>query len=80
MPQAALSRDDLIEDLKTLGIQSSSVYPDLVTDMIPFQNARSTSLHNAKFFQDCVISLPMHSSLTDEEVDTVIKTMVKLLS
>lgn len=80
MPQATLGRDELISALKELGIQSSSVYPELVTDTIPFQDAKTTTIHNAKFFQECVISLPMHSSLTDEEVQVVIDTITKLLS
>ena len=79
MPQASLSRDKLILSLKELGIQSSSVYPDLVTDTEPFKDATKTSIHNSKFFQDCVISLPMHSGLTNEEVDTVIESIVRLL-
>ena len=61
--------------MKELGIQSSSVYPELVTDTLPFEDAKTTTIHNAKFFQECVISLPMHSSLTDEEVQVVIDTI-----
>jgi len=80
LPQAALTRDELIEELRSVGIQSSSVYPDLVTDTEPFQEAAQTSLNNAKFFQAGVISLPMHSKLTDNEVSKVIDTMTELLS
>lgn len=79
MPQAALSRCELILRLKELGIQSSSVYPDLVTDTEPFKDANKTSINNSKFFQECGISLPMHSGLTNEEVDTVIESIVRLL-
>ena len=80
LSQSNLNRNELIDALKLASIQSSSVYPELITDTIPFKQSKTSNLYTAELFKESVISLPMHSLLTNEEVDKVINTMIELLN
>lgn len=79
LPSARISRDHLIENLQSMGIQCSSVYPELITDVEPFKYSMNYGISNAEILRDSVISIPMHSQLTDEEVDEVIAAMTMFL-
>lgn len=70
-------RDEILENLKQLGIPGRLYYPQLIHKQKAFKNHKEISLPNSEFFQKQMISLPIHPEMTVEQVDYVIEMMQK---
>jgi len=70
-------RDRLLKHLNDNGIGARVYYPQLVSDMAAYRNAKiKGKLNNAKLAIGTCLTLPVHPFLTKEEIDFVIKTLV----
>lgn len=68
-------RDDLIAALKSRGVTTSVVHQRI--DKYAICGGLDTSLINQKEFDETKIHIPVYSSLTDREVDHIIKSVQK---
>lgn len=84
-PHAMLARDELAAALTERGIGNGVYYPKLVFDydcyrghpLVPEVTAGDVPV--AARVADEVLSLPVHPALTDEQLDTIIKTVREVL-
>ncbi len=69
-------RDDIISFLKRNGVQAMFHYPGLHSS--PFYKKQNTGIGKLPFaekFSDCLLRLPLHMDLKDEEVELICKLL-----
>lgn len=68
-------RDGLLEHLKNNSIDALIHYPVPINEQKSFLGQKGDNAQSALSFADTILSLPIHPFLTDEEVNTIIKTV-----
>lgn len=77
--QYGISRDNLYARLKAQGIMGRRYFYPLITEFAPYRDlpsSRKDNLATANSMADCVICLPMHHELADEDIKRVIGLIV----
>ena len=80
--EAVLSRDEVVEELRTRGIAAAVYYPKAVYDHECFRDhplVRHERMPEAERAATEVLSLPVHPALTDQETDHVIVAVREVL-
>ena len=79
---AALTRDEFVAGLQRLGVGCGIYYPKLVTDYACYQEnprvVRGETPVAARVARQCV-SLPVHTGLTTDQLDTIVGAVRELL-
>jgi dTDP-3-amino-2,3,6-trideoxy-4-keto-D-glucose/dTDP-3-amino-3,4,6-trideoxy-alpha-D-glucose/dTDP-2,6-dideoxy-D-kanosamine transaminase len=71
-------REKILKELKKLGINLNISYPWPIHTMPPFSKYKKGSLKNTEFVAKEIFSLPMYPGLTNEKIQTVIKSLKKI--
>ncbi|MDL2215524.1 aminotransferase class I/II-fold pyridoxal phosphate-dependent enzyme [Ruminococcaceae bacterium OttesenSCG-928-N02] len=71
------SRDEMIGYLDANGIQSRPIWT-LICDLPPYKECQCADLTTARRYRERVVNLPSSTGLTDEEIQTVIDTLLKV--
>ena len=80
-PDAPVSREELIDGLARMGVQATVYYPGLVFDHAPFvghPQVVASRAPSARAAAEQVVSLPVHPSLSESEVDQVIAAVTEV--
>lgn len=78
MPELGKNREEIIEILKRKGIDSSVFYPLPAHKQKSFAEYNHLTLPVAELIAEQVLSLPIHPSLTKEEIELIGKTIKEL--
>lgn len=79
MPELGKNREEIIEILKSKGIDSSVFYPLPVHKQKSFAEYNSLTLPAAEKAAKQVLSLPINPSVTKEEIEFIGKTIKELI-
>lgn len=75
-----MSRDELYEHMKSVGVMGRRYFYPLITEFEPYSHYESAKVENlpiAKKLADQVICLPMHPYLTNEDIERVVNNIIK---
>lgn len=78
--QYGMTRDELYEKLKSQGVYSRRYFYPLISTFSTYKELPSASpenLPNAILTANEVVCLPMHHGLNEEDIDTILKLIVK---
>lgn len=68
-------RDNLLIELNRQGIQTRPIWK-LIHSLKPYDNSQSYDIKKATYYYDHVLNLPCSSSLSKDEVNTVVKAIL----
>ena len=78
--QYGISRDELYERMKSQGIYGRRYFYPLISEFATYrglESSRKENLSEAHRMADSVICLPMHHELSEEDLDLIIKTILR---
>jgi len=76
--EAAVSRDEFVAKLGEAGVGAGVYYPRLLWDYDAYRDHPNVIKRDAPVAEQVasqVVSLPVHNSLSDEDLDTIVETV-----